>query len=50
MTLPHVTIMPDVDYVPAAAYVAISRVRRLDDVMFLVRPRREYFLPAAAVS
>ena len=50
MTLPHVTIMPDVDYVPAAAYVGISRARGLDDAMFLVRPDRAYFQPAAALS
>ena len=49
-TLPHVTVMPDVEWVPAAAYVACSRVRSLDDLMFLVKPRREFFYPAAAMS
>ncbi|CAK0825347.1 unnamed protein product, partial [Prorocentrum cordatum] len=47
-TLPHITISPDVDYVPAAAYVCISRVRDIDDFLFLVRPRLEFFLPAAS--
>ena len=46
MTLGHITIMPDVTGVPAAGYVAYSRVRSVDDVMFLVYPRPGFFTPS----
>ena len=45
-TLEHITIMPDVIRVPAAGYVAVSRVRSLSDCWFLVRPDRVFFVPS----
>lgn len=45
-TLEHITIMADVTDVPAAGYVAYSRVRSVDDIMFLQYPRARFFTPA----
>lgn len=43
--LPAVAICCDVLGVPAAGYVALSRVRREDDVVFLLPPRQDFFTP-----
>ena len=47
MTLPHVTLVPDLSGIPGAGYVAISRVRALSDLLFYVRPRLDYFVPSS---
>ena len=44
--LPALAICCDVLGVPAAGYVALSRVRREDDVIFLLPPRQGFFTPA----
>ena len=44
--LPQVAIVCDVLNVPAAGYVAMSRVRREEDVIFLRPPRAGFFGPA----
>ena len=43
--LPAVAICCDVLGVPAAGYVALSRVRREEDVVFLLPPRADFFVP-----
>lgn len=44
--LPAVAILCDVLHVPAAGYVAMSRVQREEDVIFLLPPRMGFFAPA----
>ena len=48
-TLDHITIMTDVVGVPAAGYVAISRVRSLQHLLFLIYPRRGFFTPGGGL-
>ena len=45
-TLEHITIMADVTGVPGAGYVAYSRVRSVNDIMFLTYPRASFFTPS----
>lgn len=44
-TLPKVTILPRYG-VPAAAYVAVSRVRRPEDIYWTERPLPRFFVPS----
>ena len=46
LTLQHICIVPDVNNVPGAAYVAISRVRSLDDLVWYTYPSRSFFRPS----
>ena len=45
-TLPHVTIYLDSPMKPAAAYVAMSRVRKDEDYLIGGRVTRDHFIPA----
>ena len=45
-TLPHVTIYLDSRMKPAAAYVAMSRVRKDEDYLIGGRVTRDHFIPA----
>ena len=45
-TLDHVTLWLDIPNMPAAAYVALSRVRRDKDWRFVGDPMIHHFTPA----
>jgi hypothetical protein len=48
-TLEHMTIYFDVANIPAAAYVALSRVERDEDWQFVGNPGRHHFTPSDVV-
>ena len=49
LTLPAILIVPDVNGIPGAACMALSRVRNLDNVWWLRQPRPSFFVPSVTV-
>ena len=47
MTLPHVTVWFDGMASPGTAYVAISRIKHSDNLLFLRKPRQGDFIPVS---
>ena len=48
LTLPAILIVPDVNGIPGAAYMALARVRELGHAWWLRQPRPNFFVPSVA--